>query len=100
MFLCTLRHSRISDRTEGNLTAKKIVSNLSLLFIPTDQTKRPPCKTCIIHCSYDESLDSLKYLLKTAVFNSLAIEIHWQRIPRKETFPVQLSQEMRSLFTM
>ena len=56
MFLCSLRHSRISDRTEGNLTAKKIVSNLSLLFIPTDQTKRPPCKTCIIHCSYDESL--------------------------------------------
>ena len=77
-------------------------------FIPTDQTKRPCFETCIIHCSYDESLlispkdlDSWKSLLKAATIRNHRPLLDLAENAKEGGIPqVSYYRKCRSLFTM
>jgi len=89
----TYKNSRVCS-TQGNLTA---MYSFNCCFIPRPNL-RPAFKTCIIHCSHDESLLIIPIFKKDSTlwniyWTRLQLKvmghcfIHWQRIPRKEKFP-------------
>ena len=78
------------------------------MLFSTDQTKRPRCERCIIHCSDDESLlispkdlDSWKSLLRAAsIRNHVPLHDLAENAKDGEIRPVTYHRKCRSLFTM
>ena len=96
---------QLISNLQRNLTD---LSNFNYCYFSTDQTKRPRYKTCIIHCSDDESLlispkdlDSWKSLLKAATIrNHVPLHDLAENAKDGEIPPVTYHRKCRSLFTM